>query len=627
MSPVGLILNKTIKSFKQSSKICFASAILIILFVNLVALTFVPTPVASAPPVSSFPTLGEEKVALDYNTSYWDSVRGGPHNLDILELNKDGHRYWGYYGTADHASVGLAFSEDLENWTRYSSATPLVDGWGWPTVGVQDGTINMFYIHGGILDGVYRATSPVSDGYTFTEQELAASGNGEHDPFLWHSPIDGEWWLLTAENGNSIGARHASNLTDIVTAPHIVLRTDGSMGVLAAPGIFHRNNTYYLTTESYPSSLWVVRAFYSELLGPNCFDGACECPNSPILPNDDACGFPHLLGDYVYYYYSHREGNWDVRFKVSIQELPPPPPPPPPVPPSADWYNRNWTERKPIAINNTPPVGNPNGVWSDKALMPAARADASSVVVNGKLYLFGGYGPGSPTNVCNETYVYDPLADTWSQKASMPSNHSYAATACAVGTKAYIWGGIDNSNNWDGYKTLYIYDTVTDSWSVGSDFPITLGMHSASSIAYDGKIYVMGGWRDGDTSGNVTVYDPLTDSYDTSKAPMPTPRRFFSLSEVNGVLYAIGGGGPAGGYLSTNEAYDVASDSWSTKASMPFSRWGLARENAALDGKIYISHGMTSLFTLTHAYMIPEQILGRYCHQQVIQGTAITVEL
>lgn len=74
---------------------------------------------------------------------------------------------------------------------------------------------------------------------------------------------------------------------------------------------------------------------------------------------------------------------------------------------------------------------------------------------------------------------------------------------------------------------------------------------------------------------------------------MLTPRRFFSLSAVDAVLYAIGGGYDTARNLATNEAYDVLKDEWTTKAPLPYPRWGLARENAALpDGRIMISHGI-----------------------------------
>ena len=239
--------------------------------------------------------------------------------------------------------------------------------------------------------------------------------------------------------------------------------------------------------------------------------------------------------------------------------------------------------------------------WSEKEPMPEARADCSSAVVDDKLYVFGGYAKvtNGKVDVRQNTYVYDPMSDSWMEKASVPGNHTYVATSCAYDTKVYVFGGLDSSGV--SYKALYIYDTVSDSWSTGADFPVTEGFNSASAVEYNGKIFVIGGGRDGNSSGDVTVYDPLTDTYDTSRTPMPTPRSFFSLSEVNGILYAIGGGNREERCLNVTEAYEVATDNWVTKTPMPFGRWGLAREHAAIDQKIYISHGMPSWTTFSAA--------------------------
>ena len=239
-------------------------------------------------------------------------------------------------------------------------------------------------------------------------------------------------------------------------------------------------------------------------------------------------------------------------------------------------------------------------VWTQKKPMPVPRADASSAVIDGKLYVFGGYGSLGATDIRKETLIYDPAADEWRRGADMPGNNSYAAAACAVDRRAYVFGGLDNGLHTDLFsrKSLFVYDARSDSWASRTPFPVRASIHSASAIAYRGKIYVIGGARDDKTSatGNVTVYDPATDTYDSSLKPMATPRSFFSLSEVNGVLYAIGGGGPLGSNLAVNEAYDIAKDAWTSKAWMPYRRWGLARENAALpDGRIIVSHGLEKL--------------------------------
>lgn len=296
----------------------------------------------------SFPELTDEKVVLDYNASCWDGSRGGPHTLDVVEMNKDGHRYWGYYGTADHDAVGLAFSEDLENWTRYSTTTPLINGVGWPTVGIQNGTIYMFYIKGGVLDQIYWATSPTTDGYAFTEQGIAVSASSSHDPFLWHNPVDGDWYLLWKDNVNvgTIKCCHAKNIADIPSSPPMVLRTEtnGYYGTLAAPGIFYSNGAYYLTDESDPG-LWQMRAFYSSVLEENCFSGTSECSNSPILSDNDACGFPHVEGNTLYYYWSHDLGSgWDLKLeKASL------------APTSATklYINPSSINKRPADVNTT----------------------------------------------------------------------------------------------------------------------------------------------------------------------------------------------------------------------------------------------------------------------------------
>lgn len=41
-----------------------------------------------------------------------------PHTLSVLELDRDGYRYWGWYGLNEGGGIGLARSSDLVNWTK-----------------------------------------------------------------------------------------------------------------------------------------------------------------------------------------------------------------------------------------------------------------------------------------------------------------------------------------------------------------------------------------------------------------------------------------------------------------------------------------------------------------------------
>ncbi|NIR95350.1 MAG: galactose oxidase, partial [Gammaproteobacteria bacterium] len=63
-----------------------------------------------------------------------------------------------------------------------------------------------------------------------------------------------------------------------------------------------------------------------------------------------------------------------------------------------------------------------------------------------------------------------------------------------------------------------------------------------SCSVVDGKIYAIGGAVSptGTPLATVEAYDPATDTW-SSKAPMPTARNFLTTSAVNGIIYAIGG--------------------------------------------------------------------------------------
>ncbi len=60
-----------------------------------------------------------------------------------------------------------------------------------------------------------------------------------------------------------------------------------------------------------------------------------------------------------------------------------------------------------------------------------------------------------------------------------------------------------------------------------------------------------------------------------TKASMPTPRFGVGAGVVNGILYAVGGSNSSSLALGTVEAYNPATDTWTTGlASMPTPRGG-----------------------------------------------------
>jgi N-acetylneuraminic acid mutarotase len=224
--------------------------------------------------------------------------------------------------------------------------------------------------------------------------------------------------------------------------------------------------------------------------------------------------------------------------------------------------------------------------WIERANMPTARDSACLSVIDGKIYALGGMveqnGP-----IFSTVEMYDPNTDKWTKKADMFTPKQEFTAGVANG-KIYVFGGAWAA----GIPTVEEYDPIKDKWIKKGDMPIQMGWGPKHAPTVNGKIYVIGGWKNRGGPGLSTVieYDPGTDSW-IKKADMPTARAFLAVTDVSGMIYAIGGGETLGSLLSTVEKYDPLTDTWSKVPNMQFARGTLAA--SSLNGKIYAIGGWT----------------------------------
>ena len=178
--------------------------------------------------------------------------------------------------------------------------------------------------------------------------------------------------------------------------------------------------------------------------------------------------------------------------------------------------------------------------WTEKADMPTARYVHTSSVVDGKIYVIGGATVFSFVSAVEE---YDPATDTWTKKANMPTA-TMLHSASVLNGKIYIMGGqipLPLPPSTIANSKVEEYDPVTDTWTEKADMS-TARCLLASSVA-NGKIYAIGGYKDvwmGNPISLVEEYDPLTDTW-TRKPDMPTSRYLIASSVVNGKIYTFGG--------------------------------------------------------------------------------------
>jgi N-acetylneuraminic acid mutarotase len=76
----------------------------------------------------------------------------------------------------------------------------------------------------------------------------------------------------------------------------------------------------------------------------------------------------------------------------------------------------------------------------------------------------------------------------------------------------------------------------------------------------------------------------------SARAPLPGARRGLAVWTANGVLYAMGGANSAGTALRTVQAYNAATNSWTTKAALPAARQ-TGNGAASINNIIYLAGG------------------------------------
>jgi N-acetylneuraminic acid mutarotase len=110
-----------------------------------------------------------------------------------------------------------------------------------------------------------------------------------------------------------------------------------------------------------------------------------------------------------------------------------------------------------------------------------------------------------------------------------------------------------------------------------------------AAVAYEGKIYLPGGFAKGKIpTDRLFIYDLQTKQWQEGK-PLPSPRGALTAQIINGTLYVIGGVNASQVPVNTMDAYDLETGIWTTKKPMPTARHHL--ESAVVDGKLYVLGG------------------------------------
>ncbi len=239
------------------------------------------------------------------------------------------------------------------------------------------------------------------------------------------------------------------------------------------------------------------------------------------------------------------------------------------------------------------------GPWSVVANYPLSILQNSMVSDGTYAYSAGGtLGINNPEGV-SAFYRYDPVTNAWTQLPDMPHPVWGTRAAYAENTNSvYIFGGLSNGKILD--STL-IYHIDSNSWTVGAPLPSPLFTPSVAYYPGNGKIYVIGGY---DLFGNETnrtwEYDPLTNTWDTSRTNIPLPMGDSVCSIVGNHIY-LAGSSNFGFGSNYHFQYDILTDSWSARAPVPVVL--TSATGAAVGTQTYVIGGLDPYLPIRSTYI------------------------
>lgn len=268
-----------------------------------------------------------------------------------------------------------------------------------------------------------------------------------------------------------------------------------------------------------------------------------------------------------------------------------------------------------------------------------ARRTRHSLVSDGRfIYLISGetFEDGEPAGV-GTVRRFDAVTQTWTDRFELrpiPRPYYSRTSAALVGGRIYVPSGYTGNNQeYDGQH--WVYDIATDEWDEGVNVPWGAASESGQPYAWHQAVaspvnngyFVTGGLLEGNPeqlippinivpTDSLLFYNANTARWRTDLPGMETARFAHAAELLNTpqgqqVCVAGGltrleqdGGEPRAAVVSSVECYNIATQQWTTRASMNFPRFG-AGSAVSPDGKWYVFGGVNSQLsnvTLTEIY-------------------------
>ena len=210
--------------------------------------------------------------------------------------------------------------------------------------------------------------------------------------------------------------------------------------------------------------------------------------------------------------------------------------------------------------------------WSRLNDMPVGKWEPATTVIDGQLYVFGGYEDNIASG--KRADIYDPATDVWTEMQRLPSAISHVNLVLDEGGIWFAGGMKDKRQPAKDFiiDEVWRYSMEQDRYIAA---PLLPGRRAGGGLAKIGDHlhYISGLMEDRDSDASEHwVLDLKTWEHEgapdrgwSEAAPFPLPRNQFSTAVLNDEIYCIGGQFNHDSQQLDQpdvDIYDPVSDSW-----------------------------------------------------------------
>jgi N-acetylneuraminic acid mutarotase len=226
-----------------------------------------------------------------------------------------------------------------------------------------------------------------------------------------------------------------------------------------------------------------------------------------------------------------------------------------------------------------------------------------------RLILFGGLD--NTAAPLDDTWAYDPVADTWTEldpSGGPPlARIGHSMVYDPVARRSILFGGSTRASAALG--DIWAYDAGANSWTELQPKGRVPSARTGHSAAYDQvthRLMVFGGVSDMGAFLNETwAYNPAANAWTElhPKGELPSPRAGHSMAydPIRGILIMFGGQDSSGNSLDDTWAYDGGTNAWAAlqpSGAQPRARAGQAMANDAASGRLIMFGGRLTPYDL-----------------------------